>query len=97
MYRMIAVGLNFVNGLFKVFPSLFMGSLPDLTSRPSRTMLMAFLEMRVPSKVSRIDCCRIQFLEIMFVMVELSFNTSRTVEKTARGPLVKTSTASCGR
>lgn len=93
IYRIMAVGLSLVNGLFSVLPSLFMGSLPDLTSRPSRTMLMAFLEMRVPSKVSRIDCCKIQFLDIILVIVELSFKTSKTVEKTARGPLVKTSTA----
>lgn len=96
-YLTRAVGLNFEKGLFSVLPSLEIGSLPELTSRPSRTMVVAFLEMRVPSKVSRIACCRIQFLEMMLTMVELSLRTSKAVVTGARGPLVKTRTANCGR
>lgn len=91
---MRAVGLNLEKGFLSVLPSLEMGSLPDLISRPPRTKFVAFLEMRVPSKVSRIACCRMKFLDIMLIMVELSLRTRNTVETTAKGPLVKTRTAS---
>lgn len=96
-YRIRAVGLNLVKGLLSVLPSRAMGSLPDLTSRPSRTMLVALREISVPSNVSSIASCKIQLLESRLMIVELSFKTRMTVDTTAKGPLVKTSTANCGR
>lgn len=93
-YRTRALGLKRSNGLLTILPSLAIGSLPDLSSLPSVTRLVAFLETNVPSKVSSRASWRIQDREIMETTVELSLRTRSTVEKTAIGPSTKTRRAS---
>lgn len=97
IYRTNALGLNFSKGLRRIFPSFCMGSLPERISRPSPTTAVAFLERRVPSKVSRSASWSNHPRATVLMIAELSLRIRSTVVKTASGPLTKTSTASCGR
>lgn len=96
-YRISAFGLYFWNGLFRILPNLAIGSRPGFNSRPSLTIPVALRDTKVPSKVSRSASCRKKLRETTLTMVELSLRMRRTVVTTARGPLTKTRTASCGR
>lgn len=96
-YRMRALGLYFSKGLFKILPRRSMGSLPDFSCRPPLTTPVAFLETRVPSNVSSRASWSRKLRDMIDTRVELSFRTSRTVVKTARGPFTKTRMANCGR
>lgn len=74
-----------------------MGSVPGFSSLPACNVAVAFLATRVPSKVSRRASWTSQFLDTIFVIVELSFRTKRMVLTTAKGPSTKTRAASCGK
>lgn len=95
-YRIMPLRLNRSNGFFRILPSLWMGSPPDLSCRPSLTRLVAFFDTSVPSKVSSSASWTMKFLDKIEIMVELSLRIRSTVVNTASGPLTKTSTASCG-
>ena len=98
-YLIKAFGVNFSNGDLMSLPSLAMGSLkfPDLSWRPSDKMAVCLLATKTPSKVSTKASWIKNVLESSVMSVELSDSVNSTVETAARGPLTKTSTASCGR
>jgi len=96
-YLTSAVGLNFEKGFFIILPSLAIGSLPGWSWRPSLSTPVAFLETRVPSKVSNKASCTRKLRERRFTMVELSLRIKRAVVKGAKGPFTKTRIASWGK
>ena len=60
-------------------------------------MAVCLLATKTPSNVSTKASWIRKVLERSVMSVELSLNVRRIVVKAARGPLTKTSTASCGR
>jgi hypothetical protein len=98
-YLIKAFGVNFSKGDFISLPNFAMGSLkfPDLSWRPSERIAVCLLTTKTPSNVSTKASWIRKVLESSVISVELSLRVRRIVVKAARGPLTKTSTASCGR
>jgi hypothetical protein len=98
-YLINAFGVNFSKGDFMSLPNFAIGSLklPDFSWRPSARTAVCLLATRTPSNVSSKASCIRNVLERRVIKVELSLSVRRMVVKAARGPLTKTSTASCGR
>lgn len=97
IYRNKAFGVNFEKGLLRILPNFEIGSLPDFNCLPSLTITVEFLATSVPSKVSRRASCKRKLREMMLMIVELSLSIRKAVVKTAKGPLIRTRIANCGR
>lgn len=94
---MIALGLNFANGVLSNFPSFAIESFPPLICLPSDTKLVHSFERRVPSKVSTRASSRKKVRDRRLTSVELSLNVRNAADTAATGPEVNAMIAICGR